>query len=854
MVGFLILPPIVRLVAEKVLSRQLGRQVVIEKIKINPYAFSATVRGLVIKEPGGQPFVSWDEVYVNFKFWSIFQKAWVIQEISMTKPFLHVARNQDGTFNFSDILARFPATPSARIAPVKPAAKPKPLAVVIEKIRIAGAGLNVENRQSYSATIESTNVPVTTVSAPAITPVAPNILILSALTNAFAMLVDSTNQITGALDDLEVTNCAVHFEDWGNARPAKLDLSEVTLEAKNISNFPGANLTAQLSLRWNKSGSINVQATASLQPPAADIQFDLHRLDLGTLDPYLEPKLDLFIVSSRVGMRGAVRLRSVENQLPQVDFQGDMLLDGFHTVDGMMAEDLVKWSSIWYQGIDVSLNPEALSLKKLTISDPYERIVIESNKTINVFNALHLPSPLIPVTNATQKVVAQAPVTQTNSIAGTAPALPPISIDEIVITNETIIFTDRSISPNVNLDIEQAGGTISGISASHSANVDLHAVIEGIGNAHITGTLNPFSDTLTNTIKISVKDVDLTGTSPYSGKFAGYGIAEGKLDLDLQYQIVGRKLDSKNVIVLDQFTFGRQVASPDATHLPVRLAIALLKDRNGKIVLDVPIQGSLDDPKFRISKVVQRTVVNILEKVATSPFSLLGAVFGGGGEELSYDEFTAGSADLTPDDLKKLGVLTNALYNRPGLQLEIAGSVDPVGDRDGLARIALDKQIRTQIWMKLRKTDQATNSVDQIIVPPDEREKWVNKFYRQAVADGRITPELLATNQNLADYAANVLPKNELKGGALLMAAGKKKAADVYHTKLVPPPSPTEAVLLATIPVNESDLQALAADRAKMVELYLLQSGKVASSRLFLKQGAAQTLRTDGSRVYLQFR
>ena len=159
-------------------------------------------------------------------------------------------------------------------------------------------------------------------------------------------------------------------------------------------------------------------------------------------------------------------------------------------------------------------------------------------------------------------------------------------------------------------------------------------MMDGVGPAGITGTINPFSGTQTNSIKISVKDMDLTPASPYSGKFAGYRIAEGKLNLDLAYEIVGTKLNSKNVITLDQFTFGEKVESPDATHLPVRLAVAILKDREGKIVLDVPIEGRFDDPKFRIGKVVWRAIENILVKVATSPFSLLGAVFGGGGEEL----------------------------------------------------------------------------------------------------------------------------------------------------------------------------------------------------------------------------
>ena len=198
----------------------------------------------------------------------------------------------------------------------------------------------------------------------------------------------------------------------------------------------------------------------------------------------------------------------------------------------------------------------------------------------------------------------------------------------------------------MNLAIQQFSGTIAGISSTEPrhADINLHAAVDGVGPIDIVGHINPSNQTATNDLKIAFKDVDLTPTSPYAGKYAGYRLAEGKLNLDLAYYLVGRKLESRNFITLDRFTFGEKVESPDATHLPVRLAIAILKDRNGQILLDVPVEGSLDDPQFRVRKVILHTLLNILEKAATSPFSLLGAVFGGGGEELSYQDFAPGSA------------------------------------------------------------------------------------------------------------------------------------------------------------------------------------------------------------------
>jgi flagellar motor protein MotB len=557
-------------------------------------------------------------------------------------------------------------------------------------------------------------------------------------------------------------------------------------------------------------------------------------------------------------------LRTPKDELPQVTFHGDASLDDFHTVDGVMAEDLVKWDSIGFKEIDANLNPQTVSIKEIDVNNAYARLVIETNKTINLLNALRMTNTNAPATNETN-IANSKPAREDArpTIAATNSPLPQISIGAIVITNTGVSFTDRSIQPGVNLTIKSVNGSIAGLSTEQlqHADVALNAMIDGVGPASITGTINPFSGTQTNNIKVSVKDMDLTPASPYSGRFAGYRIAEGKLNLDLAYELVGTKLNSKNVITLDRFTFGEKVESPDATHLPVRLGVAILKDREGKIVLDVPIDGDLSKPDFHVSKVVWRAVENILVKVATSPFSLLGALFGGGGEELGYQDFAAGGANLTAADRQKLDSLAKGLFARPALQLEISGSIDPDGDHEGLQRAALDREIRRRIWMKLPKSVQATNSVDQIALAPDERASWLKALFAEAVAGNKITPELIAANTNLAAYVAQIQPRGatSTKQGTQLMqpdgsAVKNQPAGTGYQSKLVPPPDPMEAALLTTFPVSQSDLEALAASRAKAVQDYLLQTGKVEAARLFLKEDPTAGLRSDGSRVYLQFK
>src|SRR4029453_3745497 len=166
-----------------------------------------------------------------------------------------------------------------------------------------------------------------------------------------------------------------------------------------------------------------------------------------------------------------------------------------------------------------------------------------------------------------------------------------------------------------------------------------------------------------------------------------------KLDLDLQYKVAKRKLEATNLIKVDQFTFGEATNSPDATKLPVKLAPALLKDPNGLIDLDVPIEGNVDDPNFRVYRVVWRAVGNVLLKAVISPFNLIAKAFGGGGDQkLDVVDFQAGAPELTPSADKTLQNLSKALAGRPAPKMDIEGAADPAADAKTLKLRELRRQ------------------------------------------------------------------------------------------------------------------------------------------------------------------
>ena len=273
--------------------------------------------------------------------------------------------------------------------------------------------------------------------------------------------------------------------------------------------------------------------------------------------------------------------------------------------------------------------------------------------------------------------------------------MPPITIRKVTLQGGKVRYTDNFIKPNYSANLMDLGGAVTGLSSdpSSSANVDLHGEVNSAPLA-IAGRINPLKGNLSLDLKANVRGMELAPLSPYSGRYVGYGIDKGKLSFEVAYQVEDRKLTAQNRLILDQLRFGNKIDSPSATTLPVRFAVALLQDRNGVIDVNLPIDGSLDDPQFSMGGIIAKAILNILTKAVTQPFALLGSLFGGGGEEMSALEFDPGHFAIPPASEAKLTSLAKALIERPALTLEITGRTDPEADHAGLQRAAIDRKVR----------------------------------------------------------------------------------------------------------------------------------------------------------------
>lgn len=584
---------------------------------------------------------------------------------------------------------------------------------------------------------------------------------------------------------------AVDFEDRAAEPDVKLRITAARMSAENLDTAPGAKARIDVAARIGSGGSVRMNGTATARPVSADLRVRAAGIDLVPLKPYLESQTNVIVTSGTVAAAGRVTYAEAGPAGPQARYAGDVVVSGFGSLDRPGSQELARWKTLALTGIDVTTAPFNVAMASVSLDEFYARLILDADAKLNVLQLLKPPSG-----------EAADPAPQDKVAAATAPAAAerkeiPASIGRIELKNGEVEFSDFFVKPNYSVHLKTLGGTVSELAAHQPGAVEIAANVDGSAPVDIHGSLNPFAKELVLDITAKATDVELPPLTPYSVKYAGYGIQKGKLTMEVHYKLDNRKLAASNKLVLDQLTFGERVESPTATRLPVLLAVSLLKDRNGVISLDLPIEGTLDDPRFSVWRVVVQIIVNLLTKAMTAPFALLGAIVGGGGEQLAYVEFAPGRAELTPAAIGKLTTLAKALADRPALKLDAAGRAIPDADREGLKRAALERALRLSKQKDIARSNGApAPALEAIAIDAAEREKYLKAAYKDTNLKGK--------------------PRNFIG-----------MAKDV-------PAAEMEAMLLASYEVGDDGLRDLANRRAQAVKDWLSAKGGIPAERLFI--------------------
>jgi hypothetical protein len=598
----------------------------------------------------------------------------------------------------------------------------------------------------------------------------------------------------GRVGKLAIENLGFRFEDQTTQPNAIQEIEGFSLHGEGLTNEPNQKGRIALKTQVNKKGSLNVDGSLQVFPLDVAVKVETLAIPLTPLEPYLNQFLNVSVNRGQISNKGEATAK-LDTAGLKAGYKGNFTLGDFVAVDKANSADFLKWKSLYFGGIDFKLEPMAINISEIALSDFYSRLILNKEGKLNVADIVKKPEGEAVAKPTEQPAATKAETKPVAKDAAPAKQPVPIKIAKITLQNGTVNFSDFFVKPNYTVNLSKLGGRVSGLSSAADtvADMDVRGRYANSAPVQILAKLNPLAAKSYLDLKADITGVDLTGFSPYSGKYAGYAIEKGKLSLNVAYKLENNQLSAENRLFIDQFTFGDKVDSPDATTLPVNLAISLLKNNRGEIDLNLPISGSLDDPQFSIGGLVVKVIVNLFVKAVTSPFALLGSMFGGG-EELSNVEFAAGRSGFDAAATKKLENLAKALVERNSLKLEVTGRADPETDREGVKRVAIERAMKTEKLKDLKKGGEG-KSIEEIEIASDEYKTYLTRAYKEARF-----PK----------------PRN---------VVGLQKDLPVEEM---------EKLMLANLPASDEDIKTLANRRAEAVQSWLVEQGKVPPERVFL--------------------
>ncbi len=638
---------------------------------------SATIAPFAIKATDGRPLVRLERLEVSETSVDLVKQQVIVGKIRSQNLETWAAREKDGELDWQKLFASQPSAQPAKPAPASnpPAAAP---AVITP---------TAENQTDAPAPANAT--------APAAAEPEPS--------KPWQVL----------LRDTQLRGYQIHLADRVPEKAVALELGPLNLDLQNFDSLNQSPFTLKLDTGLGKQGKLNVAGQVNLSPISAKLQVVTQDIDLRVAQAYLAPFVRMELRSGLLGSDLAVDLKSTEPLAFSV--AGRAEVNQLHTLDTLKERDFVKWQQLVLDGLNYQ-HGDRLEVAKVSLTQPYARFMINEDRTTNV-NDLLIPQPAEP----------QAKPAAAGKPLG-------IHIGEININDGSANFADFSLTPNFATAIQQLNGQIGSLDSRNPkpAKVDIKGKVDRYAPVSILGNLNPFDPLDSLDLTTSFKHVELTTLTPYSGKFAGYRIRKGRINLDLHYRIEKGQLTAENKLVVEKLQLGEQVDSPDAVDLPIRLAVALLKDSEGKIEIELPVSGDLNNPQFSVMPIVWQTLRNLVLRAVQAPFKFIGGLVGGGSDvDLSTVQFAAGSDALDSKAEGTLSTLSAALKERPSLRLEVEGMSAAKSDGALLAQQRLEREYQ-YIYYKIlqRRGDKVPAEASQLEVPEDEQAPMLEGIYR----------------------------------------------------------------------------------------------------------------------------
>lgn len=650
-------------------AQRRGLELRIEEVRTDPFALKLTLENVRVLTRDGTQIASAHSAAADLAWASLWRPTWIVQDAWVHQPRIEVVRGPGGELNWpvtspqgKDTEAQVPLTVQQLVVSEGELRfVDTPFEVTLEALGLELKGLSTQGEQPAHYQLAARVGAGGSVSSQGRLSLNP----LSARGELGAAAVPLSWLWEEARAQLHATAAYAYdgerlvLEDVSLEAArfayAGIELPQVALRSPRMPLPPREPFEVSGSASASPRGTLSARGTMGVQPLSADLEISLNNLPLPQAQRWLPDGMALRIASGTVAANGRLLIQE------DVKFDGAVAVRDARFEEPGSGTLLLAWQALETDEARLRLSPFAVEIGELAAKAPSGRLIIEEDGRINFAQVFQQE-------NSGNDIRKQKAFDAT--------------VQRLRIENGTLDFADRSLDNDFAVTIRELSGGITGFSTEpgNPARVQLAGRVEKYGSAQIRGTINLDQPKSLTSIRATFRNLDLAELTPYAVKFAGYRIQSGRLSAELRYRVRDGRLVGQNELTFEELRLGEKVQGAGARELPLELAVALLADAEGRINLDIPVSGNLNDPQFDFGGLIARALGNVVGKIVSAPFRALAALLGESGMDLDSVRFEPGTTALTPPAEENVAQVAKALEARPQLGVTVQGSYDAERD------------------------------------------------------------------------------------------------------------------------------------------------------------------------------
>lgn len=525
---------------------------------------------------------------------------------------------------------------------------------------------------------------------------------------------------------------------------------------KNINiRVPGITIgdrktKAGLEFALAKGGTFATNVDYDFTDRTFDWQLKVDQLDLSPYLPYLEK--DYNVTQLQGWFSGDVLIKGDLDDPGKPIISGSMNLNDFSLTDDNETE-LLGLSSLFMNAREINLGTNKYHFGSLQLNRPFVHGIIEEDGD-NLRNL------------AKDKVDDELADADTN--ARNIDYL----LDEFRLNNGQFVIDDNTIpDQSFHYEISEINFSADDLSEGNLVTFDLNALLNGEGKFKGHMVIDPGNPANGN-FDFDFENTRLKDFSPYSINATAFPIEEGRFTFHTQNTIQDSHLESHLMLKMYGTELGdkRKDLKPEY-NVPLKLGLAVIQDNKGRINIDVPAEGDINDPEFRYSKLIWKVVLNVMVKAATSPYSFLAKSMGVDEDEIKFIRMELLQENMAPEQTHQLDLIASVLNEKP----EISVTANMVLDKDKEERMIREYLVKRGLYLQDKygndQHEVKLNPVDKVKIMEIEEEERLLSFLKKKTGRDEGDFDAMA---NVYVSKADVLAYHEV------LIANRKKNLTAY--------------------------------------------------------------------------